>query len=672
MTKTRPIQVLLVVALLAMTLASFSIVAQTVKTVAGGYVGDGGPATEAAFQEPYFIAQDKAGNFYVSDFSACRVRKITPGGSISTYAGTGICGYTGDGGPATSATLGLPTGVAFDKTGNLYIADGVNNVVRKVDTSGIITTYAGTGQPGYTGDGGPASQATFLQPYGLVFDSKSNLYITDIGNHVVRKINKSAIINTYAGNGTEGYSGDGGPAKQAMLSYPRAMAVDGKDNLYIADTQNYRVRVVDKSGFINTFAGNGNAGFTGDGGPATQAAIGGVSKLTFHAGALYLNGARARIRYVPVSTNIINTFAGSTFGYDGDNHDLLNSEFNGPGPFFDTAGGFIVVDAFNARVRIEVSGVMQTMAGGYIGENKPAATASALVQPENIAFDSAGNYYIADSAGHRIRRVSTKGKITTYAGNGISGYSGDGGQATSAQLFFPEGVVVDPGGNLYIADTFNGLIRVVDTGGIINTFATDANFFDLTSLAMDTSGNLYSADDGACVVRKITPQGAISVVAGVEFSCGYNGDNIPATTAMLNGPFGLGVDSKGNLYLGDYLNNRVRKVTASGTIKTIAGDGTCGFSGDGGPATSAEVCYPYGLAVDAAGDVWFADVNNLRVREISKGIINTVAGSGSFAYNGDGLPALNTNLDDVVAVGVNSKKVVYLVDDQTTRVRKVH
>jgi len=233
-------------------------------------------------------------------------------------------------------------------------------------------------------------------------------------------------------------------------------------------------------------------------------------------------------------------------------------------------------------------------------------------------------------------------------------------------------VVVDPGGNLYIADTFNGLIRVVDTGGIINTFATDANFFDLTSLAMDTSGNLYSADDGACVVRKITPQGAISVVAGVEFSCGYNGDNIPATTAMLNGPFGLGVDSKGNLYLGDYLNNRVRKVTASGTIKTIAGDGTCGFSGDGGPATSAEVCYPYGLAVDAAGDVWFADVNNLRVREISKGIINTVAGSGSFAYNGDGLPALNTNLDDVVAVGVNSKKVVYLVDDQTTRVRKVH
>lgn len=651
--------------------------AQTVKTVAGGFVGDGGLPTNAAFQEPFFIAQDTAGNLYVSDFSACRVRTIAADYSaISTYAGTGICGYTGDKHLAKDATLGLPTGLAFDNSGNLYIADGTNNVIRKVNKKGVITTFAGTGAAGYSGDNGPAKDATFLQPFGLVFDGAGNLYITDIGNHVVRKIDTSPnhIITTYAGNGTYGYSGDGGPATDANLSYPRGMAVDGKNNLYIADTDNFRVRVVDhKTHNINTFAGDGSATFSGDGGPAINAGIGRATGLTFHKGAIYLNGVRSRVRYVPISSGIINTFAGSFYGYDGDNQALLASEFARPIPFFDSAGHLIVVDSFNARVRKATgSGVMKTIAGGFLGDGQKG-TSAALVQPENLAFDSAGNYYIADAGGNRIRKVDGSGNITTVAGNGISGSGGDGGPATAANLYYPEGVVPDSNGNLYIADTFNGVIRKVDASQNISTFAADPNFSDLTSLALDTSGNLYSADDGACVVRKITPQGAISVVAGIEFNCGYNGDNIPATSALLNGPFGLAVDAKGNLYLGDYANNRVRKVTSGGIIKTIAGDGNCGFTGDGGPATSAEVCLPWGVAVNAAGTtVVLADLGNLRVRKIVKGTINTVAGSGNFGYNGEGLAALSTNLDDVVAVALGPKNVVHFVDDQTTRVRRVH
>jgi sugar lactone lactonase YvrE len=270
--------------------------------------------------------------------------------------------------------------------------------------------------------------------------------------------------------------------------------------------------------------------------------------------------------------------------------------------------------------------------------------------------------------------VDTTGKITTVAGTGASGYTGDGGSATAAQLYFPEGVAVDASGNIFIADNFNAVIRKVDAvSKNISTFATDPNFFDLVSLAVDGQGNLYSADDFACVVRKITPGGTITVVAGMEFICGYAGDGGPATSAQLNANFGVAVDGNGNLYIGDSGNNVIRKVTPGGIISTIAGDGICGFSGDGGPAGSAELCFPLGLTVDAAGNLYLADEVNFRIRKISRGKINTVAGSGLTGYNGNGLPALSTNLDDPVSVAVNPKnKAAYLLDDQQNQVRLIH
>ena len=278
--------------------------------------------------------------------------------------------------------------------------------------------------------------------------------------------------------------------------------------------------------------------------------------------------------------------------------------------------------------------------------------------------------YIAEFNSHRIRKVTPTGIISTFAGTGISGYSGDGGPATAAQLWFPFGVAVDKNDNVYISENGNGLIRKVNTSGTISTFATDPNFTDLLGLAADSSGNLYVADDVACAVFGVTPAGAVSVAAGVLFTCGYSGDHGPPTSANLNSPYGVGVDAAGDLYIADTFNNVVREVS-SGVINTIAGNGTCGFSGDGGPPTAAMMCTPTGVTTDSANNVYISDNGTAHVREIAGGKINTIAGSGNGGYNGNGLPALSTNLDSPIGLAVTSKGVFY-ADDFQYRVRKIH
>jgi sugar lactone lactonase YvrE len=650
---------------------AFPVAAQTVTTVVGGDRGDGAAATKASIDFPTYLAQDSRGNLYVSEFFGQRIRKITPGGIISTYAGTGIAGYNGDNIAAATAQLNYPTGLAFDSAGNLVVADGGNNRVRKISPAGIITTFAGTGVLGYSGDGGPAISATFNQPFGLTYDVPGNLYITDIGNCVVRVVNVAGIINTYAGNGVCGYGGDTGLATSANLNFPRGLVADSRGNLYIADTNNFRVREVSAAGYITTFAGNGVNGFSGDGGPATSAEIAGPRGLAFHNNTLFIGRAgKQRIRTVPLSTRIIDTYAGSNFGYDGDGLPLLSSQFAGlNGIIFDATGALLVADGGNGRVRKAADGVMKTIAGGYIGDSKPAAVAS-LVVPEAIAFDKSGNYYIAESDGNRVRKVSSTGTISTIAGTGVSGYTGDGGPGTLATLWDPLGVAVDSSGNVFVADQFGTVIREIDTSGNINTFAADPNFFGIETMVIDSSNNLFAPDTANCVIWKITPTAVVSAVAGVLATCGYNSDNVQATTAYLNTPFGVALDTRGNLYIADSSNNRIRKVTTNGIISTIVGDGNCGFSGDGGSGTSAEVCFPEAVVVTGSGTVYIADTVNLRIRKLAGGTINTYAGTGIGGFNGDGV-ALSVNFDDPVALALNANRALYVVDDVTERVRKI-
>jgi YVTN family beta-propeller protein len=646
-----------------------------VSTVVGGvYLGDHGPATNAAIATAASQITDNAGNLYISDVTGNRIRKVATTGVITTYAGNGICGYNGDGMAATKAMLCAPTGLTLDSAGNLIVAEQGNNRVRKI-SKGKISTIAGNGVFGNSGDGGPATSAAIGEPWWAAYDAAGNLYISEIYQCVIRKVSTSGTITTVAGNGTCGYSGDGGPATAAQMQPPRGLAFDANGNLYIADRDNSLVRKVDTSGTITTFAGNntsmflGKGGFTGDGGPAFGARIGFPRTVAVRNGVLYIsNAGHARFRMVDLTTNTINSYAGSSGGYDGDGHALLASQFQGVTSIsFDSAGNPLFGDAQNGRQRKGSGGIVNTIAGGYLGDGGKA-TAAALVLPEAVAIDKSGNFYIADYTGNRVRKVSA-GVIHTIAGTGITGYTGDGGPGTSATLNRPDGVAVDSSGNVFIADEVNGVIREVNTAGAISTFASNINFNDLYQMAIDAGNNLYVTDDFACVIWKITPAALVTIAAGVLNTCGYNGDSIAATSAQLNTPYAVAVDSGGNLYIADYLNNRIREViSSSGVIVTIAGNGTCGYTGDGGPATSGELC-PNGIVVDSKGVVYVVD-NFTRIRQIKSNTITTFAGAG-FGFNGDGLWPLYTDLSEPVAVAVDSKGAVYVLDDWDHRLRKI-
>jgi uncharacterized protein (TIGR03437 family) len=318
---------------------------------------------------------------------------------------------------------------------------------------------------------------------------------------------------------------------------------------------------------------------------------------------------------------------------------------------------------------------------GYTGDNGPATSAE-MHDPYAVATDSAGNFYIADSGNNVIRKVAN-GVITTFAGNGTIGYSGDNGPATSAQLNAPYGVAVDSAGNLYIADSANNVIREV-SNGVISTFAgngtsgytgdngpaTSAQLFTPSAVAVDSAGNLYIADFGNNVIRKVSASsGVISTVAGTSATYGFGGDNGPATSAELYQPAGLAVDSSGNLYIADTANSRVRKVSATGVITTVAGNGTPGFAGDGAAATSAELNEPFGLAVDTAGNLYIADLSNNRIRKVSGGEITTVAGNGTAGYSGDGGAAANAELNEPLAIAPDPYGNFYIADFVNDRIR---
>jgi trimeric autotransporter adhesin len=601
-----------------------------------GYSGDGGPATAAQLDSPWGVAVDSAGNLYIADQDNNRIRKVTTVGIISTVAGNGTSGYSGDRGPATAAKLSGPTGVAVDSAGNLYIADINNNRIRKVTTAGIISTVAGNGTRGYSGDGGPATAAKINNPTGVAVDSAGNLYIVDSQNDRIRKVTTSGIISTAAGNGIRGYSGDGGQATAAQLSNPQGVAVDSGGNLYIAFLGNSRIRKVTAAGIISAVAGNGTGGYGGDGGVATAAQLRGPTGVAVDsAGNLYIaDYGNKRIRKV-TTAGIIRTVAGNGYwGRDGDTGPATAMQlYNPTGVAVDSAGNLYIAELNGQRIRkVTTAGIISTAAGngtgGYSGDGGPA-TAAKLNNPTGVAVDFAGNLYIAEYENNRIRKVTTAGRISTVAGNGTSGYSGDGGAAPAAQLHNPYSVAVDSAGNLYIADTTNNRIRKVTTAGIISTLAgggtgglgdggpaTEAKLVGTYGVAIDSAGNLYISDLGNNRIRKVTTAGIISTVAGG--GTGGLGDGAPATAAKLNYPIGVAVDSAGNLYIADSQNKRVRRITTAGMISTVAGNGTQGYSGDGGPAPAAQLHNPWGVAVDSAGNLYIADLNGNRIRKVSR------------------------------------------------------
>ena len=342
---------------------------------------------------------------------------LTEVGLIITVAGTGFPTFFGDGGPATNANIALPNGVAVDQEGNFYIADTINHRLRRVDAAtGIITTVAGTGVSGFTGDGVAATATRLNNPTGIAVDAAGNIFFSDRNNQRVRRVDASTgIITTVAGIGTVGFSGDGGSAASAQLTTPEGIALDADGNLFIADSNNHRVRRVDAlTGTISTVAGNGTAGYSGDGAPAINASL-----------------------YLPSGVAV------------------------------DTGGNLLIADTNNRRIRRvdALTGNITTVSGnglwGFSGDGGPATDAR-LTAPTRVKLDAAGNLFIADRNNNRIRRVdASTGNISTVAGNGTFGPLGDNGPATDAGLIMPNSVALGPAGNLFVADTWNSRIRFV-------------------------------------------------------------------------------------------------------------------------------------------------------------------------------------------------------------------
>ena len=594
-----------------------------------GYSGDGGPAINSELNGPTALAADSAGNVYIAEEGG-HIRKVGADGIIVSVAGNGVChggcfsNGAGDGGPATSAQLFAPSQLAVDSAGNVYFAEWGTPRVRKISTSGIITTVIGNGMSGYSGDGGPATSAMIGEAWGLAVDNAGTIYFSDdIGgdDYVpdavrVRKVTPDGIITTIAGTGAPGGlpgiadSGDGGPATAAQFAVAASLAVDSTGNLYISDYS--RVRKVSPDGTITTVAGTGQSGYSGDGGPAANAQFTGTSDgpplAADPSGSLYLaDDYNNRIRRIS-HDGTINTVAGNGIGccIAGDGGPATSAQLYVPtGIAVDNGGNVFVADTFNNRVRkIDPTGVITTYAGTgtpfpVSGDGGPA-TSARLAWPTGLRLDSSGNLYIADAGNMRVRKVSSDGIITTIVGSGPGGpgYSGDGGAAIDAQLSWPKDIAFDAQGSLYIADTANNAIRKVSPAGVITTIA-QAN--GPSGITVNGTGNLYTTDGNRVV--KISAQGKSTPVAGTGVK-GYSGDGGPAIAAQLTNPTGLTFDRAGNLFIGDGAS--VRMVSPDGIITTVAGNGVVGFTGDGGPATSAQTG-AWGLAFDNTGRLYVAD-----------------------------------------------------------------
>lgn len=571
-------------------------------------------------------------------------------GTIDTYVGGG----NGDGDAAVNAAIDPRGLVAIGSASSpdLYIVDGKSNRVRRVDgDTGIIETVAGDGVAAFDGDNGDARNASLSFPLDVAVDGSGNVYIADQNNNRIRKVTTDHRIVTIAGNGNGGYSGEG-PAVQESLFTPAGVAVGPDGNIYIADLQNNRIRRVSPPGcspatcVIDTVVGNGSRTFSGDGGPALQAGITKPSDVAF-----------------------------------------------------DSAGNMLICDRGNNRIRRVVNGVITTIAGGgsygpngEVGDGGPA-TSAVLYTPSQVSADANGNVYIADTNHHRIRLLRPNGStftITTVAGTGATGWAGDGGPATSATLFNVWGVAVTSPGTFWLAQSAevavspNNRVRKVTSFGNIQTVvgggdgdggsAINAQVDPRGGEAVDTAGampDLYFADGSYNLVRHVDGDtGIIDTIAGTG-AYNYTGDGGTAANATFRTPSDVAVDSvNGIVYVADAFNNVIRRIE-SGRISTFAGNGQAGFNGDGPSPNQKALNAPRGIDVDNFGNLFIADTENHRIRKVSGGQITTVAGNGSSGFATDNVAATSTPLKLPCDVVVADDGTLYIADADANRIYRV-
>lgn len=607
-----------------------------------GFGGDGGPALEAQLNYPSALAVGPDGSLYIADTRNNRIRRVSTAGIISTVAGNGqtSCSFTcGDGGPATAAALYEPQGITVGPDGSIYIADTYHRSVRKVAPNGIISSVVG----GFSG------ACCVAEPSGVSLGPDGSVYVADTGWNVVWSLKPNGEFDVVVGSYGEGFAGDGGPALAAKLNNPTRVDAGPDGELYIADTGNGRIRFVDTSGIITTIAGNGVNCFTltcGDGGPAAAAQLDEPADVTL-----------------------------ASFG------------------------ALLIADSGNGRVRqvqqFENEGYISTVAGNGRGcypascGDGGLALGAPLINMEDTAVGPDGAVYIADTWHNRIRRIDDDGSITTVAGNGDDGFSGDGGQATIARLDRPEAVALGPDNSLYIGDLNNRRIRKVDLfTGIINTVAGCGT--DYLTCVNEGPGpaaqrRIYPSDldvapDGTVYftdfynIRRLTADGMIVNVAGGSDVCPESnnncGDGGPATQALLTYPNVVVVAPDGSIYVAEH--QRVRRIGTDGIIRRVAGTGGYSSTGDGGPAIEATFRDLRGLAVAADGAVYTSEFFGNRIRRIDpEGIIGPYAGNGTQCGSprqmpddpcGDGGSALAASMTDPAGIALGPDGRLYIAE----------
>ena len=784
----------------------------TVTTFAGtGIAGSAdGDVSSATFSSPNGVAVDSSGNVYVADTGNNKIRKIDSSGNVTTLAGDGSTGAVN--GSALSSSFNYPSGVAVDSSRNVYVCDTYNSKIRKIDTSGNVTTLAGNGSEGSVD--GNATTASFTAPRGLAVDSHGDVYVADTFSGKIRKVDANGDVTTVAGDGSIGSSD--GDASSSSFHYPRGVVVDSRGNIYIADTGNNKVRKISSSGYVTTVAGDGTAVSTdGDANSSsfndpygvTVDSVGNVyvsenngnkiRKITFptltgtpansdvgmHDVNLTLSDGNggvdtqnftitvANVNDAPTSSNASftidedtsKTFVSSDFNFtDIDEGAILNSivvttlqstgvltlsgvnvTLNQEIPSADITNlkftpnanangnpysmfGFKVNDGdVNSTASYEVTlnvnavddvpvitstaittatqdsdyiynlyatnvdtdiltwGVKEmTTLPSWLSLNSDVIVSTlagsvdaSLNSPEGVAVDSSGNIYVADTNNNKIRKITADGNVSTLAGSDSNG-SADG-IGSDASFYYPHGIAVDDNGNVYVADTNNNKIRKITADGNVSTLAgsgsygstdgvgIDASFNKPYGIAVDTSGNVYVADTDNSLIRKITAEGNVSTFAGD----GRNGflDAVGIIARFYN-PHGVTVDGNGNIYVADSGNNKIRKITADGNVSTFVGSGSDG-SVDG-VGTDASFSFAQGITVDGSGNIYVADTDNNKIRKITvDGNVSTLAGSGSYSST-DGI-GISASFYRPRAIAVDKNGNIYVADTSSHKIRKI-
>ena len=747
------------IALLAFGYGLIAHAQNTIYTVAGGGSWNGSAtAATADLGQPGAVAEDSAGNVYVAVPSANNVFKIDTLGNLTVFAGIGYPtehATTANGVPATTVGLSAPSGVTLDNAGNVVIADTVNYMIRRVLSNGNIYNIAGNsklcGDPTTPcGDGGKATAAALNYPIGVASDAAGNIYIADTEDNRIRVVNlgKTTItiagvsipagdIQTVAGNGVTcstpaaGNCGDGGPATAAQLNNPQGVAVDAAGNIYISDSGDHRIRIVSTGGVINAFAGMGTpcfpAGGCGNGGPAASATFSNPWQIGVDSSAnvFITDPPNNAVWEVSSSTQIATVISGFGLpGFSGDQGPASGATMNIPrGIAVNGSDNIVIADTGNGRVRsFPLGGNINTIGGGGNGNDGATATAAILGAARGVALDAAGNLYIADTYNNRIREVgpsappSTIGTISTIIGTGFGGFGGDGGAPLSAELNFPTSVALDSSGNVYFADSGNSVVREFNIGtGAVSVIAglpqqpcsnfpcgdngpaTQATFAKLTSIALDSAGNVYVADAGTHSIRVINMTGGSITIAGVSIPAGniqtvagtngtacanplkgQCGDNGLASLAQLNSPFGVAVDAAGDIFIADTYDNRIREVLASsGNIVAYAYTGGAGFGPTKGPALSASYNTPHYIALDPHGNLYVSgsDFDSIVERiDAAYRTVMVVVGVATnpkfYGFSGDGGLATLASINNA-GVAVDGSGHLYIADDGNNRIREV-